>query len=206
MTEHPFTVAVFCGSSPGNDPLYLEAARTVGRTIALRGFGLVFGGGHVGLMGAVADAAMAEGGHVTGVIPRSLHEREHTHSELSELVMVETMHERKLIMAEKSDAFLALPGGPGTLEEITEQWTWAQLGIHEKPCGFLNVDGYYDPLITLVDTMRDRGFTHARYTEMLRFSGDLDELLDGFVGYQPPERLHISPGQEMSSRQSPILP
>ena len=195
----PFTIAVFCGSATGNDPVYLEAARTVGTTLARLGIGVVFGGGQVGLMGAVADSAMAAGGHVTGVIPHSLHEREVAHAAVSELHLVETMHERKLLMAERSDAFLALPGGPGTLEEITEQWTWAQLGIHEKPCGFLNVAGYYDPLIALVDTMRDRGFTHPRYTGMLHFSDSIDTLVDAFQHYTPPVRVQASPGRELSS-------
>ncbi len=198
------TIAVFCGSSPGTDPVYAETARLVGRAIAGRGWGLVYGGGHVGLMGAVADAALAAGAPVTGVIPHALHQREVTHGEVTELVLVDSMHERKLIMSERSDAFLALPGGPGTIEEITEQWTWAQLGIHEKPCGFLNVDGYYDPFIQMVTTMRDRGFTHPRYTDMLRFSDDVETLFDAFVAYVPPARMQASPGLEMSS--GPIVP
>ena len=195
----PFTIAVFCGSSTGNDPVYLEAARLVGSTLAQNGIGVVYGGGHVGLMGAVADSALEAGGHVTGVIPRALHDREVMHDTVSELFVVETMHERKMLMAEKSDAFLALPGGPGTLEEITEQWTWAQLGIHQKPCGFLNVAGYYDPFITLVETMRDRGFTHPRYTEMLQFSDSIDDLIEAFRSYQAPARVEASPGFEMST-------
>ncbi|MEF2977634.1 TIGR00730 family Rossman fold protein [Subtercola sp. YIM 133946] len=201
----PFTVAVFCGSSAGNDPVYIEAAWHVGATLAGAGLGVVYGGGHVGLMGAVADSALAAGGHVTGVIPRSLHDREVANDTVTELIVVETMHERKMLMAEKSDAFLALPGGPGTLEEITEQWTWAQLGIHQKPCGFLNVAGYYDPLITLVETMRDRGFTHPRYTRMLHFSDSIEDLIAAFRDYQPPERVQASPALEMSS-QPPVRP
>jgi uncharacterized protein (TIGR00730 family) len=198
-----FTIAVFCGSSPGNDPVYLDAATAVGRRLAERGIGVVYGGGHVGLMGAVADAAMEAGGQVIGVIPKSLQQREDSTGQLTELIVVDSMHERKTIMAERSDAFLALPGGPGTLEEITEQWTWAQLGIHEKPCGFLNVAGYYDPLIAMVATMRDRGFTHPRYTEMIRFDADLDSLVDGFLAYQPPAKVRMSPGAEMSG---PVTP
>lgn len=199
----PFTVAVFCGSSPGNSPVFLEAAATVGRRLAERGMGVVYGGGHVGLMGAVADAAMAAGATVTGVIPRSLQQREDSTGEVSELIVVETMHERKTIMAERSDAFLALPGGPGTLEEITEQWTWAQLGIHEKPVGFLNIAGYYDPMMAMVGAMRANGFTHPRYTDMVQFDSDLDALLDSFLRYEPPARLAVSPGAEMSR---PVLP
>ncbi|UFS58629.1 LOG family protein [Subtercola endophyticus] len=197
-TDRLRTIAVFCGSSAGNDPVYLEAARHVGTTLAEQGIGVVYGGGHVGLMGAVADSALAAGGHVTGVIPQSLHDREVVNDTVSELFIVDSMHERKLLMAEKSDAFLALPGGPGTLEEITEQWTWAQLGIHQKPCGFLNVAGYYDPLITLVETMRERGFTHPRYTRMLHFSESIEDLLTVFRDYEPPERVQASPGDEMS--------
>jgi uncharacterized protein (TIGR00730 family) len=204
--DAPLTVAVFCGSSPGGDPVYAETASAVGRTLAGRGMGIVYGGGHVGLMGTVADAALAAGGRVTGVIPRSLHEREVAHAAVSELIVVETMHERKAIMAERSDAFLALPGGPGTLEEITEQWTWAQLGIHQKPCGVLNVDGYYDPFIAQVANMRDRGFTHPRYTALLKFSAELDELLDAFRDHEPPARIDASPGQEMSTGDGAVRP
>jgi uncharacterized protein (TIGR00730 family) len=193
---HPFTVAVFCGSSPGNDPIYLETATAVGRRLAERGIGVVYGGGHVGLMGAVADAAMDAGGTVTGVIPRALQKREQGDEDITELILVETMHERKTIMAERSDAFLALPGGPGTLEEITEQWTWAQLGIHRKPCAFLNVAGYYDPLVAMVATMRDTGFTQARHTDLIRFGSDLDAIVDGFLAYQPPADAETGDGVE----------
>jgi uncharacterized protein (TIGR00730 family) len=194
---HPFTVAVFCGSSLGNDPIYLETATAVGRRLAERGIGVVYGGGHVGLMGAVADAAMDAGGTVTGVIPRALQKREQSDDDITELILVETMHERKTIMAERSDAFLALPGGPGTLEEITEQWTWAQLGIHSKPCAFLNVAGYYDPLVAMVATMRETGFTQRRHTELIRFGTDLDAIVDGFLVYVPTTidepREHVEP-------------
>ncbi|GAA4672069.1 LOG family protein [Frondihabitans cladoniiphilus] len=196
--SHDFTIAVFCGSSPGNDPVYRDEAYRVGTRLAERGIGLVYGGGHVGLMGAVADGVMEAGGSVTGVIPHSLQSREEAHYEITELIVVDTMHERKAIMADRSDAFLALPGGPGTLEEITEQWTWAQLGIHQKPCGLLNVAGYYDPLVALVANMRDHRFTHPRFTDMLVIESDVDVLIDRFVGYEPPEQIHLSPGQELS--------
>ena len=199
----PFTVAVFCGSSPGNSPVFLEAATSVGRRLAERGIGVVYGSGHVGLMGAVADAAMAAGGTVTGVIPDSLQQREDSTGEVTELIVVETMHQRKTIMAERSDAFLALPGGPGTLEEITEQWTWAQLGIHEKPVGFLNVAGYYDPMLAMVAAMRDNGFTHPRYIDMVQFDSDLDALIDRFLRYVPPATLTMSPGAELSQTVRP---
>ena len=202
-TRDRFSVTVFCGSAPGNDPIYVETALATGRAIAARGWDLVYGGGHVGLMGTVADAAIRAGARVTGVIPRQLQAREAVHADLDELVVVDSMHERKLIMSERSDAFLALPGGPGTLEELTEQWTWAQLGIHEKPVGVVNVEGYFDPLLALVANMRDRGFTHPRYTDMLIAASTVEEALDRLESYTPPERVHVSPGAEMSASVRP---
>lgn len=193
-----FTVTVFCGSSPGFDPVYVEAARAVGTAIGASGMALAYGGGHVGLMGAVADAAIAAGAEVTGVIPRALQAREEVNDNLTELILVDTMHERKMIMADRADAFLALPGGPGTLEELTEQWTWAQLGIHEKPVGILNVAGYFDPLLAFVANMRDRGFTHPRYTDMLVVATEATEALARLRDYVPPERSEASPGAEMT--------
>ena len=151
------SIGIFCGSSAGEHPLYLETARLVGRTLAQQGLALVYGGGKVGLMGAVADAALEAGGVVIGVMPRGLVEREIAHRGLTELHVVEDMHERKTKMAALADGFIALPGGAGTLEEIFEQWTWAQLGIHEKPCAFLNIKGYYDPLQAMVDNMVRKG-------------------------------------------------
>ncbi|WP_426594571.1 TIGR00730 family Rossman fold protein [Cellulomonas sp. McL0617] len=198
MTLDRFTITVFCGSASGSDPLYPATARAVGAAIARHGMSLVYGGGHVGLMGAVADAALAGGAHVTGVIPRALQAREAVHDDVSELVLVDSMHERKTIMSDRADAFLALPGGPGTLEELTEQWTWAQLGIHEKPSGILNVDGYFDPLLAFVGNMRDRGFTHPRYTDMLVVSDQIDDALERLRDYVPPPRVASSPGAEMS--------
>lgn len=159
---------------------------------------LAYGGGHVGLMGAVADAAVAAGAEVTGVIPRALQAREEVNDNLTELILVDTMHERKMIMADRADAFLALPGGPGTLEELTEQWTWAQLGIHDKPVGILNVDGYFDPLLAFVANMRDRGFTHPRYTDMLVVATEPGEALARLRDYVPPVRAEASPGAEMT--------
>ncbi|GAA1656528.1 TIGR00730 family Rossman fold protein [Microbacterium flavum] len=193
-----FTVTVFCGSSPGFDPVYLDAARAVGAAIGAAGMSLAYGGGHVGLMGAVADAAVAAGAEVTGVIPRALQAREEVNDNLTELILVDTMHERKMIMADRADAFLALPGGPGTLEELTEQWTWAQLGIHDKPVGILNVDGYFDPLLAFVANMRDRGFTHPRYTDMLVVATEPGEALARLRDYVPPVRAEASPGAEMT--------
>ncbi|ALJ22194.1 TIGR00730 family Rossman fold protein [Microbacterium sp. No. 7] len=197
------TVTVFCGSSPGYDPVYVEAASAVGEAIGRAGMGLVYGGGHVGLMGTVADAALRAGAHVTGVIPRALQAREAVNEAVSELIVVDSMHERKTIMADRADAFLALPGGPGTLEELTEQWTWAQLGIHEKPVGLLNVDGYFDPLLAFVANMRDRGFTHPRYTDMLVVATDPVEALARLRDYVPPERTAASPGAELTARLRP---
>jgi uncharacterized protein (TIGR00730 family) len=171
-------VAVFCGSSFGNAPAYVDAARLTGRTLADRGIAVVYGGGHVGLMGAVADAALEAGGSVTGVIPRQLDDRELAHHGLTELHVVESMHERKAMMAELSDAFIALPGGAGTLEEIAEQWTWAQLTIHAKPCGFLDVAGFWSPMQQMLDAMVAAGFVRAEQSGIVSFSDDLDALLD----------------------------
>ena len=172
------SVAVFCGSRFGTDPAYEAAAVEVGRTLAGRGITLVYGGGRVGLMGAVADAAVAAGGEVVGVIPRSLDEREVAHAGLTELHVVETMHERKAIMADRAEAFLALPGGMGTLEEITEQWTWTQLGIHAKRSAFYDVNGFWRPLSTLVDSMVETGFLTPEHAALVSFGTDLESLLD----------------------------
>lgn len=171
------SVAVFCGSSSGRAPAYRESAETVGRVLAERGIDVVYGGGRAGLMGVVADAALAAGGRVVGVIPRALHERELTHTGVTELHVVESMHERKALMADRADAFLALPGGAGTLEEIAEQWTWAQLGIHAKPSGFLDVDGFWDPVRVLLRRMVDDGFVREAQQDIVRFDDDLDRLL-----------------------------
>ncbi|MET0767439.1 MAG: TIGR00730 family Rossman fold protein [Aeromicrobium sp.] len=170
-------IAVFCGSSFGNDPAYEAAARLTGRTLAERGIDVVYGGGHVGLMGAVADAAVEAGGRVIGVIPRQLDDRELAHHGLTELHVVESMHARKQLMADLSDAFIALPGGAGTLEEIAEQWTWAQLTIHSKPCGFLDVAGFWSPMRTMLTTMVESGFVRAEQSGIVSFADDLDELL-----------------------------
>lgn len=177
---------MFCGSSGGTDPIYVETARATGRWLAERGIQVVYGGGHVGLMGAVADGALAAGGHVVGVIPRSLVDRELAHPGLSELQIVDSMHTRKAAMSDQAEAFIALPGGAGTLEEITEQWTWAQLGYHRKPCGYLDVDGFYAPLTALITSMRDRGFMSAEHANMIMVSDDLADLVAKFEAYQPP--------------------
>ena len=179
-------ICVFCGSSSGHDPAYAEGAAAAARTIARRGADLVYGGASIGLMGIVADAALGAGGEVVGVMPRSLVERELAHRGITRLHVVETMHERKTTMADLADAFLALPGGAGTLEEIFEQWTWGQLGIHAKPCAFLDIKGYFAPIRTMVERMVTDGFLQPQFAGMLSFSGSIDEILAGFASYVPP--------------------
>jgi uncharacterized protein (TIGR00730 family) len=180
------SVCVFCGSSPGNDPDYAAAAQELGRTLAERGTTLVYGGGHVGLMGVVADAALGAGGEVIGVMPRSLVDREIGHTNLTKLHVVRSMHERKALMSELSEGFIALPGGNGTLEEFFEVLTWAQLGQHAKPCGLLNVAGYYDPLLAVFDQMVDRAFLKREHREIVLVEEDPSSLLERFEGYEPP--------------------
>jgi len=179
-------ICVFCGSSPGHDPRYLEAARSMGRTLARRGLGLVYGGGSVGLMGAVADAALASGGEVVGVIPRVLQIRELAHRSLSTLHVVESMHERKALMAELSDGFVALPGGMGTLEELSEVLTWAQLGLHARPVGLLDVAGYYQPLAEFFDRAVGAGFLRPAHRALLLVGHDPAALLDRFEAWRGP--------------------
>ncbi len=172
------SVCVYCGSRDGADPAFAEAATAIGRGIAARGWQLVYGGGRAGLMGRVADAALAAGGRVVGVIPRSLMEREVGHAGLSELHVVETMHQRKRLMAERSDAFIALPGGIGTFEELFEVWTWRQLGYHDKPVGLLNASGYYDTLLGFLDQTVSQGFVSAPQHALLQVATAPEALLD----------------------------
>ena len=179
-------ICVFCGSNYGNKEPYADAAREMGRVLAQRGIDIVYGGGRVGLMGVVADAALAAGGAVIGVIPQSLAQREIQHAGLTELHIVATMHERKTKMADLADGFIALPGGAGTLEEIFEQWTWAQLGIHQKPCGFLNTNGYFDPLREMIGKMVGEAFLRPEYASMLVFSTEPAAIVDAFGNYSPP--------------------
>jgi uncharacterized protein (TIGR00730 family) len=176
------TVCVFCGSSLGTDPAFTAAAERFGTGMAERGIELVYGGASVGLMGVVADAAIAAGGRVTGVITESLAGHEIAHGTLSDLHVVTTMHERKALMSELSDAFVMLPGGFGTYEEFMESVTWAQLGIHDKPCGILNVDGFFDDLFVFVRHAVTQGFIRARQVEALVISHNVDLLLDALVG------------------------
>jgi uncharacterized protein (TIGR00730 family) len=175
------TVCVFCGSSPGTEPAFSEAAVRFGTSVAARGIELVYGGASVGLMGVVADAAMAAGGRATGVITESLAGHEIAHGTLSDLHVVSTMHERKALMSELADAFVMLPGGFGTYEEFMESVTWAQLGIHDKRCAILNVEGFFDDLLAFVRHAVDRGFIRARQVEALVVSDDIEELLDALV-------------------------
>lgn len=179
-------VCVFCGSSPGARPAYAEAARAMGRALAERGIGLVYGGGKVGLMGVVADAVLKAGGEVVGVIPEALLAREVGHGGVTELRVVRSMHERKATMADLSDAFVALPGGFGTWEEYCEVLTWAQLGIHPKPCGILNVAGYYDPLLALVDHAVSEGFVRPGHRTLVLQATDPAEMLDLLRDFRPP--------------------
>jgi uncharacterized protein (TIGR00730 family) len=172
-----FSICVYCGSRPGDSPHFVELAQRVGSEIGRRGWRLVYGGGRVGLMGSVADAALAAGATVLGVIPQSLMRREVGHAGLSELQVVETMHERKHRMAEAADAFLALPGGIGTFEELFEAWTWRQLGYHTKPLGLLDADGYYEPLLRFLSSTVKRGFLDAEQFTSLQVGDDAAALL-----------------------------
>ncbi len=181
-------ICIFCGSSFGKDEAYRQAAEATGKLLARSGIELVYGGGHVGLMGVVADAALSEGGRVTGVIPRALADREVAHNGLTTLIVVESMHERKAEMARRADGFISLPGGAGTLEEAFEQWTWAQLGVHQKPCGLLNVNGYFDPLRAMIEKMTNEGFLKVEYAQILVFSDDPSHILSAFESYAPPAR------------------
>lgn len=179
-------VCVYCGSNPGRVPEYVAAGERLGRLLAERGIGLVYGGSSLGVMGAVANAALAGGAEVIGVIPSALATREVAHPRLSELVVVESMHERKAKMAELSDAFVALPGGWGTMEEIFEALTWAQLGLHRKPCGLLNVAGYFDHLEAFLEHAMGEAFVRAEYKPMMMVEEDPEKLLERFRSYEPP--------------------
>jgi uncharacterized protein (TIGR00730 family) len=179
-------ICVYAGSNPGSDPIYAEAARELGATLADRGIGIVYGGGKVGLMGVTADAALAAGGEVIGVMPQALIDREIGHTGLTELKVVDSMHERKALMAELADAFVAVPGGIGTLEELIEVYTWSQLGIHDKPCGVLNVSGYYDQLAGFLDHAVTAGFLRPQHRATLAVADTPADLLEQFAAYSPP--------------------
>jgi len=178
------SVCIYCGSSMGRVDLYATAARAVAKALVDRGLRLVYGGASVGIMGVVADEVMRLGGQAVGVIPESLARREVAHRSLTELHVTQTMHERKMLMATLSDAFIALPGGIGTLEEIFEIWTWAQLGIHDKPCGLLNVNGYFDPLISFLDRAVTEQFVRPAVRSLLFVDSEPEELLNRFIGHR----------------------
>lgn len=179
------SVVIFCGSGSGNNPVYVAVAKALGESLAKRNIAVVYGGATVGIMGVVADATMQAGGVVTGIIPEFLATREIAHMGITELITVQNMHERKLLMHDRSDAVIALPGGWGTMEELFEMLTWAQLGLHQKPIGLLNVNGYYDTLIALCDHMVVEGFLNAQYRGMLIASDTIDNLLALMDNYQP---------------------
>ncbi len=188
QSSMPKSVAIYCGSYAGADPEYIATARRVAVELAKRGITIVYGGGAVGLMGAVADAAIDAGGKVVGVMPQALIDGEIGHKGLPEMHVVDDMHQRKALMAELADAFIALPGGAGTLEEIAEQWTWAQLGFHSKPCAFLNVRGFYSSLQQFSRTMAEQGFMKPEYADMLIFENELSDILDRFETYRAPAK------------------
>ena len=201
LASDTFSVCVYCGSRPGNRPDHVAAAQACGAAIGHRGWQLVYGGGSTGLMGTVADATLKAGGEVIGVIPDRLIERELGHGGVTHLQVVSSMHERKHLMAQQSDAFVALPGGIGTLEEIFEIWTWRQLGYHAKPLGLLNVAGYFDHLLKFIEVSRDEGFLWPDVQELLLVDDDIDRLLSRLHSQHlvlqtqtPPESLNAAPG------------
>lgn len=188
MTVPPFisSIAVFCGSAPGARPEYVDCATELGALLAERGIRLIYGGGHVGLMGAIADSVLAHGGAVTGVIPTSLVEHELAHPGVADMRIVPGMHERKHLMADLADAFIALPGGPGTLEEISEQWTWAQLGYHRKPCVIVNVAGFYDSFLEYLATMVNEGFVTPAQAQIVSTCATPERALEAIAHYEAP--------------------
>lgn len=180
------SITVFCGSSFGSDKIYEEQAFLLGKTLAKQSIQLIYGGSQTGLMGTIADGALSENGKVTGVLPHFLQSKEIAHKNLTELILVETMHERKTKMNDLCDGVIVLPGGYGTLEEFFEMITWAQLGLHKKPIGILNIDGFYNDLISLVQNMVDKGFLKSVNRDMLLISDNIDDLLEKMRNYQAP--------------------
>ena len=189
-------LCVFCGANSGHDPRYGEAAAALGRGIAQAGLGLGYGGASIGLMGAVADAALAEGGEVIGVIPQTLVAREVAHHGLSDLRVVTSMHERKALMADLSDGFIALPGGVGTLEELFEVWTWSHLGLHRKPCGLLDVAGFYSGLGRFIDHVQQEGFLRDGVRNMLLMAEDPTQMIAAMRAYVAPETVALINSRE----------
>lgn len=180
-------ITVFCGSSPGFDPHFMEMAFALGATIASKGLGLVYGGANVGLMGAVADGALSKGGEVIGVLPKFLRNIELQHNGLTDLVLVDSMHERKTKMNDLSDGVIALPGGFGTMEEFFEMLTWGQLGLHQKPVALFNAFGFYDGLLEVIQNMVDKGFLKKINQEMVLVGNNASALVDHMISYQPPQ-------------------
>lgn len=180
------SICVYCGANPGASPAYADAARAIGAALAQAGVRLVYGGGQVGLMGILADAAIDAGGKVTGVIPGFLDRKEIAHPRVSDMRIVTTMHERKMMMAEEAEGFIALPGGLGTMEELFEMWTWSQLGRHEKPLGLLNVNGYWDQLLAFLDHMQAEGFVEAKHRGMLACEDTPEAVIAALNAYQHP--------------------
>jgi uncharacterized protein (TIGR00730 family) len=193
MDARPFALCVYCGSRPGSDPAYLRAAQEIGYAIGRRGWRMVYGGGRVGVMGCVADAALASGATVTGVIPESLMRREVGHTGLTELCVVQTMHERKRLMAEGCDAFVALPGGIGTFEELFEVWSWRHLGYHDRPIGLLDTAGYFQPLMALLRQAANAGFVTEDQIAMVTLDATPERLLDSLAT----AAAHASPGEDL---------
>ena len=181
------SIVVFCGSSEGYNSIYREAAFDTGQVLAHRGIDLVYGGARIGLMGAVAEGVLSNGGKVIGVIPDFLKTKEVAHEDITEMIIVNTMHERKMKMHELSDGIIALPGGWGTMEELFEMMTWAQLGLHPKPIGILNTNGFYDPLLAQIGMMTREGFLQEVYRDMLLVSEDIREVLEKMEQYEVPE-------------------
>lgn len=179
-------ITIFCGSNFGNDKAFEEQAYELGKTLASLGIDVVYGGAKVGLMGTVANGALENGGNVVGVLPKFLVEKEIAHDSLTKLILVDTMHERKIRMHELSDGIIALPGGFGTLEEFFEMLTWAQLGLHKKPVALLNVNGFYDPLITMIQSMVDKGFLKEVYQRLIIWSDNIGDLLEGMENHEGP--------------------
>ncbi|MBM4208452.1 MAG: TIGR00730 family Rossman fold protein [Gammaproteobacteria bacterium] len=181
------SICIYCGSSSGRREAYAESAYAIAAALTRRDISLVYGGASIGIMGQVADRVLQLGGKVIGVIPKALAHKEVAHENLTELHITQSMHERKLRMTELADGFIALPGGIGTLEELFEIWTWAQLGFHDKPCGLLNVAGYYDSLIQFLDHVQAEQFVRPQHRDILMVESESDALLDRFTHYQPPE-------------------
>lgn len=188
MTIELRRVCVYCGSSLGTNPAYATAAVALGEELVSRGLGLVYGGGSVGLMGILADSVLAAGGDVIGIIPGFLHDREIQHNHLTDLRVVATMHERKAMMASEADAFIALPGGIGTFEELFEAWTWTQLGVHDKPVALLDVAGFWSPLLGLLDRTVTEAFLRPEARAALLYGTSAPEVLDAFADWAPPPR------------------